>query len=132
MSVPDSDCPECGEPPTDASIVEQRLSSVGYLHEDTRLQCSNCDSSWVVGKPRGEPETGIWVCDSCGGDYIPHFLNLALQEGELQVRPKCRDCYYVPDERIRLDLKQNGDNLRAFIGHHAVTGDTTNATEDAI
>jgi len=123
MTLPENAiCPECQAEPTEDSIIKQRLSDVGYYHEDTRLECSECGFNWVIGEPKGEPERDTWVCDACEGDLIPHFLYLAVQEGEITCRPKCKSCNWVPDERITLDTSRNGDNITAFIGHHTVTG----------
>lgn len=130
MSEPlpsEADCPECGATPTDESIVRSRLSAHGYLHEDKFLECSECSNRWTLGIPRGEPDGDRWVCDGCGGDLIPHFGSINLSEEVLQVRPKCRDCYWVPDDRIELDLSGSGDVRTFFFEHHSTTGDTEKA-----
>ena len=120
-----SNCPECGAEPTDESIVKQRLSDNGYLHRDTKLQCNECGERWIVGEPRGESETAVemWGCDSCGGELMPHFVYIAAQEGVLQIRPKCRDCFHVPDTRIAIGMDGSGDSLNGLIGHPSVTGE---------
>lgn len=127
----DSSCPDCGEEPTEESIVYSRLSDNGYKHRDVRLECSECETKWVHGIPRGETETEKWVCEICGGDYIPHFLfvNTNPNERTIKTRPKCKACFHVPEERIELDSTFNGENIRGFIGHHTVTGDRTKESE---
>lgn len=128
----DSNCPECGESPTDESVVRQNLSDMGYLHEDTRLECAGCGTRWVVGVPQGEAETNKWVCESCGGDLMPHFLFVNLGEQVIETRPKCRDCFHVPEGRVSLEAKFQGENVRGFVGHHSVTGSREDASGDPV
>ncbi len=118
-----TNCPNCGSQPTDESIVYSRLSDVGYLHTDTKFECSECTNTWIIGEPEGETESDAWVCESCGGDYMPHFLFVNTGENTFRVRPKCQDCFHVPDEQIDITSRFNGENIRGFIGHHTTTGD---------
>lgn len=130
MSLPEqSSCPECGEAPSGESIVESRLSDLGYKHTDVKLECPECDNKWVHGIPEGENDTNEWVCDSCEGDLIPHFGYVVVQESKIEIRPKCEGCNYVPDERIEVESRFNGDNIRFFVGHHTVTGERTKDSE---
>jgi uncharacterized Zn finger protein len=118
-------CPECGEPATDESKQKSNLSALGYRHTDHRYRCSECDTQWIRGEPHGGSDKPEWTCDSCGGEYVPHFLFINGSDESVRVRPKCRDCWHVPDERIELNSRFNGENMRAFVGHPSVTGEET-------
>jgi len=118
-------CPECGSEPTDESIIYEQLSDIGYLHTDTKIGCSECENTYIQGKPEGQTESDTWVCDSCGGDLMPHFLYVNTGERTFRTRPKCVECNLVPEERIDLTSRFNGENIRGFIGHHTVTGEDT-------
>lgn len=124
MELPDAAvCPGCGADPTPDSIVRQRLSALGYAHRDTKLRCDECETRWVVGEPRGEPDAlSEWTCDGCGGELLPHFVFVAVHERELQIRPKCRDCFWVPDDRIEISLDGHGESLHGLLGLPQVTG----------
>jgi DNA-directed RNA polymerase subunit RPC12/RpoP len=116
-------CPYCGHPATDTSIRKKELSELGYRHEDVRYDCSHCDKTWVHGVPKGEYENEEWQCDSCdGGHYIPHFLFVNLSDKTIRTRPKCNNCFHVPKERIEIEAKFNGENIRGFFGHSMTTG----------
>jgi predicted RNA-binding Zn-ribbon protein involved in translation (DUF1610 family) len=128
----DSLCPECGAQPTDESVIYEQLSHLGYHHTDTRYECSMCGEKWIVGEPHGTIDNDTWVCDSCGGDYIPHFLYINSGENTIRVRPKCKDCFYLPKERIELESKFNGENIRGFVGHHLTTGDMEDSEDSPI
>lgn len=120
----DHPCPECGGEPTAESLARGQLSDLGYLHEDKRLECEN-GHEWTVGIPNGSPDDDTWVCEACGGDLEPHFVYVF--EDEARIKPKCRGCYWVPDDPIVLDASDNGTSRRVFIGHHSVTGDRQDA-----
>jgi uncharacterized Zn finger protein len=126
----DVGCPECGHAPTDDSVVESRLSNLGYHHEDVTLECSNCGHTWQHGIPKGDVDDDTWVCPACGGDFVPHFVYVFPPKDEVRVRPKCQDCYYVPDKPIVMDVSNNGHSLRWFVGHHTVTGDKEDAKDN--
>lgn len=128
QSIPEeSCCPECGEPPSEDSIMRQNLSSLGYMHEDKFMECSACDNQWTIGIPHGQTDDDRWVCDACGGDFMPHFVYVYPERGETHVRPKCQDCYWVPDVPITLDSVVEDDRISVFLSHHAVTGDQEDA-----
>jgi hypothetical protein len=120
-----SNCPECGSEATEESILKERLSDLGYRHTDTTFACSECDNRWVIGQPHGGAEKPEWECKSCGGELVPHFLFVTASDRKIRTRPKCRECYHVPDRRIELNSKFNGENIRGFVGHPAVTGEET-------
>lgn len=117
-------CPECNGSPTPESLAEQNLSDLGYLHDDRFLVCEDCDYQWTVGKPVGVYDGDEWVC-GCGGDFIPHFMY--IKGDTLEVRPKCQECYHVPDEPIERDILEMGNCKRIFISHHSVTGNVADA-----
>jgi predicted RNA-binding Zn-ribbon protein involved in translation (DUF1610 family) len=127
-----SNCPKCGTEASEDDQVYSRLSDLGYLHTDTKFTCPECDHTWIHGEPQGEPMTDKWVCDSCGGDLIPHFLFVNPSEQTFETRPKCQDCYLVPAEKVSLDGQFNGENIRGFVGHHTTTGDRDEASEKPI
>lgn len=133
MTPPENpECPYCGAGATDESIRNKRLESIGYLHTDVRYDCSECDGSWVHGVPRGDHDSDKWVCDSCGGDYMPHFLFVDPGDKVIETRPKCQECSHAPESYIEIDSKFQGDNIRGFVSHHTVTGDRTKADGDPI
>lgn len=130
MSAPDEpDCPACGTTASDESIRNKRLESLGYLHEDVRYECPNpdCGHTWVHGVPEGSPDSDKWVCDSCGGDYMPHFLFIDLGTQQIECRPKCQNCSHAPETYLTLEDAWHGENVRAFVGHHTVTGNREDA-----
>lgn len=124
--IVDHPCPACGGHPTNESLAEQHLSDLGYMHDDRYLVCSECDNTWIVGIPRGSPSDDKWICDACGGEFIPHFAYIHLDDMALHVRPKCRECNWVPDNPIVLDVTEAGNHDgRIQFEHHAVTGKLT-------
>lgn len=127
----ESRCPQCGEEPTDESVVHKNLSDIGYLHEDRRYECSSCGNRWTVGEPKGEPEDDTWLCDSCGGDLIPHFVYIYHDNTKARIKPKCQDCNWVPDDPLVIEGSSNGHSTRVFIGHHTVTGDRDAAVDNS-
>lgn len=112
-------CPDCNEKPTDESILRSKLSDLGYEHEDVFLECSN-NHKWTVGIPVGVTKSKDWICPCCEGNLMPHFVYAVNKS--IFIRPKCQSCYYVPDEKIEIDTKVSGAQLRGLVGHHTVTG----------
>lgn len=97
----ESKCPECGEEPTDDSIVEHRLSALAYTHDDQILECEKCSNQWTLGVPIGEPEekkeSELW-CDSCEKRFMRvHFIdvNPSIDE-DVKLHLKCPnvECRY--------------------------------------
>lgn len=125
-------CPYCGATATDADKRHSNLEALGYLHRDDRFDCSACGKTWVHGVPRGTVDSDKWVCDSCGGDYIPHFLFANLREHTIETRPKCSECYHVPESYIEIESKFHGENVRGFFSHHLTTGERGEAEGDPI
>lgn len=122
----DHPCPECGSDPTEESLTEQHLSDLGYLHDDRFLVCSECDNQWTVGLPRGTVDSDRWVCDACGGDFIPHFGYIHCDDGVMKIRPKCKSCKWVPDDPICVEITGGGNHDgRVHFKHHTVTGELT-------
>lgn len=111
-------CPDCGGGTT--AITDSNLSSLGYRHRDDDYVCEDCGNRFTRGIPLGEPDDDTWICDACGGDLMPHFMYVFGDEA--RVKPKCQECYYVPDDPITLDVSDNGTARRVFIGHHTTTG----------
>lgn len=129
-------CPKCQAEPTHQSVVRAQLSLVGYEHEDIRLECSECDFRWTCGIPLGDDGGDTWVCDACGGDLIPHFVYADVDLERVRCKPKCQDCYWVPDQPIHLEAKtastRSGKVTRFFIGHHTTTGDRENVKRSVL
>ena len=54
---------------------------------------------------------------------MPHFVNVNVEKDQIYIRPKCQECYYVPDTSIAIDSKPQGGSIRGLVGHHTVTGE---------
>lgn len=94
-------CPNCGNTATDESIVEHRLQSLGYKHDDIHLQCSNCQKKWVAGVPIGTPDSTDLRCDACwkSDDHeVYGRVNWIREEDEkkqFSITVKCPRCLFV-------------------------------------
>ena len=125
-------CPDCGAPPTEESKRDKQLSSLGYLHQDVRLACSNvdCGREWSVGQPIGEfdrPDLAAdLACDSCEEtSMLVHRIRVgAGVGGGLKLDLKCPnpECHYF-DQIVR-DTDENGV---ALVGYPQITGRTDGA-----
>lgn len=134
-----SRCPECGDEPTDESLVEHHLSNMGYLHDDIELRCEN-DHTWVCGVPIGrDDEYGEDLhCDSCGDRFmLVHRVQItreaALQWGRrdreslpINVHLKCPNgcedenaeaCFYFKSVK-----RESDERGIALIGYPQITG----------
>lgn len=49
----ESRCPRCGAEPSEEDIARQKLSSLGYLHDDQTFQCPECSHKYTHGVPQG-------------------------------------------------------------------------------
>lgn len=122
----ESNCPSCGSEPTDDSIVERRLSDMGYLHEDIALECSECKESWWLGVPRGDYEDGedLW-CESCEDTWmLVHRVDpIAGGDDEIELHLKCPnpECHHF--KRVL----REGDGRRVLVGYPMITGSTEEA-----
>jgi hypothetical protein len=119
-------CPKCGADPTDDSVVTKDLSHLGYAHEDTRLDCQHCSNTWQIGEPLGDCDDDTWVCDACDGDLMPHFVYV-YDDGTVNVKPKCQQCYWVPDNPLVFEGSEASGTVRWFVGHHTTTGNRDEA-----
>lgn len=131
----ESSCPTCGADPTDESVLEHRLSDMGYTHDDVRLECANPDcenDGWTLGVPIGEFDGGsdLW-CASCDEtQYLVHRIHVVTgEEGEdkLRVHLKCPNCYHFPLPPPERELDDMGVSL---IGYPQITGATEGARPD--
>lgn len=117
----DSNCPACGSSPTDESIVEHRLAATGYLHDDIRLECSECGERWTCGVPIGEePEFGddLW-CDSCDNSIMLVHRVRFLSHGErVELQLKCprESCRYYDE------VEREADDGVALVGYPQLIG----------
>lgn len=121
-------CPECdGEPqyqPNEALTVQERLQASGYLHNDIKLKCTECGSTWTHGVPRGQTE---WFedldCAACGWEYVLIHrvrINHVAEDGrsaEVLLNYKCPKCYYFNSVHRRTD-----SSLCALVGYPQITG----------
>lgn len=115
----DSRCPNCGATPTDGSIREHRLSTLGYAHDDIMLECSSCQNRWTHGVPVGEfdrPEMADDLrCGSCGNWMLVH----RVWTGGVRIELKCPNCANF--DRINRQSDANGCVL---LGYPQITGRT--------
>lgn len=122
-----SRCPNCGEKPTDESVVEHRLSSMGYTHDDIRLECQNCSERWTHGVPIGtETEFGEdLLCDSCGSPMLVHRIRIKDNlQAKLDV--KCPECkYFNTLQREGRAHEVDGDVY--LIGYPQIVGEIEDA-----
>lgn len=144
----DSYCPECGAPPTADSLVEHKLSNMGYLHDDVKFECGN-GHSWVNGVPIGESNLDIdYDCPSCnrdrdgwlwrarswlikklGGDTTNRLLIHRVRkdvnkrdEPVYDVHLKCPNCYF-----FKTMVRKPDDGGTLLIGYPEITGQTRGA-----
>lgn len=86
-----SNCPACGAEATDTSIVEHRLSNMGYFHDDQHFECSECDHSYTHGVPVGEPDVDaddLW-CDVCDLGFMNVHRTQFKGDGIVRLHLKC-------------------------------------------
>lgn len=135
QDIPDSaKCPNCGAEPTEESVVEHRLSNMGYLHDDIWLECKECgyDDEWLLGVPIGEYDSGDdLVCDSCSTPYRIHRIKIVLrslgdnpEDIRLRLMCKCPNCNYYPKPFPTREVDKDGVSL---MGHPDITGTTEDA-----
>lgn len=63
----ETNCPKCGGDPTDESVLHHDLSAHGYLHDDQKYECSECEHTYTHGVPIGDfggDASDLW-CDVC-------------------------------------------------------------------
>lgn len=109
-------CPDCGASLKEPLIIEERLSSLGYVHADRTLECPECPWQGTFGIPVESPTTEPPLCPVCGGRAYPYKLDfhrlresvpayvedletnvgqaLILAADEIDVHWKCEDCWY--------------------------------------
>lgn len=126
----DSHCPNCGQSPSDESIVEHRLSNNGYLHDDVKLECSACGEEWTHGVPIGqELEYGddLW-CDSCDDSVMLVHRARVLDSSKAYLDLKCPNCkYYKSISREGTEHPTDGDVF--LVGYPQLTGEMEGAEE---
>lgn len=129
--VPDeSMCPYCGGEPTDESARDHQLSAIGYMHDDIRMECADCDTQWTCGVPIGEVDDGRaedLFCDSCTQRYmrihrVAPDWNARENRKRVLLHLKCPNCFYF-DKAVR-DCGPKGISL---VGYPDITGSTEDA-----
>jgi uncharacterized Zn finger protein len=127
QDVPDDgSCPECGAEIDDEQVVEHRLSTMGYLHDDVAMECDECGATWPYGVPVGdhEPEHDL-RCPSCGHDYMRVHRVAPRWEDDVRVvmlHLKCPECYYFEKQQ-----REVGPHGKSLVGYPDITGSTDGA-----
>lgn len=130
----ESRCPECGGEPDDESSRRYQLSSMGYLHQDVRFVCSECEFEWSCGVPVDKSEdeqdfpgrNGSLWCDSCDQAWMlvhrvmPHSIGAGVR---LDLKCPREECNYFTRAR-----RETGPNGYALIGYPAITGKIDGST----
>lgn len=118
-------CPECEARPTDESVVEHRLSQLGYHHDDIRLECRECGHRWTLGVPIGRGGEDDLVCDSCGMVALVHRIEDIGRGSSMDTRNlhmKCVGCLNFWQVRRPID----GNDV-TLVGYPHITGDQSEA-----
>lgn len=113
-------CPYCRSEPTDDSVVKHQLSAMGYLHDDVRLECSECGERWTLGIPIGEGGYEDMWCQSCDSAYFgTHRVEWMRDAGKIVFRLhlKCPNCYHF--KRV---MRDPDDQHIALVGKPTLTG----------
>lgn len=111
-------CPDCGAEPTDESIRNVHLSSLGYFHGDMKYQCMECEASWTHGVPVGDGDSPLaddLVCDKCDGRYLVHRVE--PDDDTIMLHLKCPECYAF--ERVHREWSTK----RILVGYPQTTGE---------
>lgn len=118
-------CPRCGEPPTEESVRQHKLSANGYLHDDVRLDCQECGGSWLLGIPIGEGGFDDLWCEACDDAYafVHRFEPWEDDDGEecRRMHMKCPNCV-----TFWYNLRYPDENDLTLVGYPSITG-----TQDA-
>lgn len=114
-------CPNCRAKPTEESVRQHKLSTLGYTHDDVQLECRECDNTWILGIPIGqELEYGddLW-CSSCDDSAMLVHRVMVKPDNQMVVKfhLKCPKCYYFKT----IDRRCDDDNI-ALVGYPAITG----------
>lgn len=128
----ESKCPECGGEPDDESSRRYQLSAMGYLHQDVRFVCSDCEFKWSCGVPVDgsdeEPDfpgrNGSLWCDSCDSAWML-VHRVAPKSANVELHLKCPNpnCHYFT--RVR---RKTGPNNHALVGYPQLTGNLEDCT----
>lgn len=120
--VPDATCPYCGGTPTDESIARHKLGAIGYLHDDIKFECAECEEDWVHGVPVGEYDGAYAAdlfCDACEERYqLVHRVVIQQHDDSVLIHLKCPNCYHF--EKLHRELD---DHNVALMGYPQITGD---------
>lgn len=122
-----SNCPYCGgRPRHDPNHV---LSANGYIHDDIRFTCSDCNRSWTCGVPIGEYDGELaeeLFCESCEKRYgLPHRIEPRPDHGDVVLHMKCpnQECFFF--WRLKRPVGEGGVVL---YGYPQITGSIEDAT----
>lgn len=125
-----SRCPDCGGEPREDDVLH-RLSSLGYMHDDIGLVCSECGNQWTCGVPIGDFEraeiAGEMRCDSCeNSTMLVHRVDTRglNAPGDIDLHLKCPapDCNY-----FTIVGRDTDDDGRALVGYDLITGSVDGA-----
>lgn len=124
----DARCPTCRATPTEESARRKHLSDLGYLHQDIRLVCAECETEWTAGVPIGEFDRDdmaddLW-CDSCDEEWmLVHRVEFAPSglpnAPQTALHLKCPNCYNWE----RVGREADGEHI-ALVGYPQTTGAT--------
>lgn len=120
----ESRCPNCRSKPTNESVTEHRLSTLGYKHDDVFLMCSDCQTQWTHGVPIGEGGENDLQCDSCLHEYM-RVHRVRVNERDLEsidLHLKCPKCVFF--KIVPRDLDEYGVSL---VGYPDITGEQSDA-----
>lgn len=130
----ESKCPACGSDPDEESTRLSHLSDMGYLHQDVRFSCSECEATWSCGVPVDgsdeEPDFpgrggSLW-CDSCNDSWmLIHRVRPNSDGGQVLLDLKCprEECNYFTRAR-----RVTGSEGFALVGYPQITGKIDGST----
>lgn len=121
-------CPGCGSDPTDESARRMQLSNLGYLHQDIKFACRDCNTEWICGVPIGEfdrPEGDELWCSSC--DESRMLVHRVVADTNpvatvVTLHLKCPNCFAFTKSKRKPDSAGV-----ALVGYPATTGETADA-----
>lgn len=118
-------CPNCRAKPTEESIIRRRLSANGYLHDDVRFECRECEERWLLGIPIGEGGYDDLYCESCRETYadVHRFQPWDGDEGDYRIHLKCGGC-----DNFWFVFRDTDENGLVLVGYPHLTGEQDGET----
>lgn len=71
-----------------------RLTRLGYLHEDVHVECPSCGLRHTFGVPVEPRRDDPPKCPVCGGRFYPYKLEGETFGKDVSVYWKCEACYF--------------------------------------